>query len=80
MPPPPRVEVMSAPHEVGFIPSMNGRVSHLSESNHDINPKVGIQFQSPLGGQTYTERLLAAGHGIEPFTVLSPLENFFCFC
>ncbi len=37
MPPPPRVVVMSARHGVGFIPPMNGRVSHLSESNYDKN-------------------------------------------
>ncbi len=30
------IEVMSARHGVGFIPPMNGRVRHLSKSNHDI--------------------------------------------
>ena len=37
MPPPPRVEVMSARHGVGFIPPMNGRDGHFSESNYYIN-------------------------------------------
>jgi hypothetical protein len=46
---------MSALHEVRFIPSMNGRVSHLSESHHDKNENgvfTGLHENDMRGGGT----------------------------